>query len=505
MSSLESWAVDRLSIFLGLSSQELGQFIPHLLSLDTPAAATDYLQGLLGDSAEVQDFIQEFQSRRFPSRQPSRKEAGNRTKHPQGASGKPQLGGAGLSNERSRAESPRLAKQLQPPVSSPSPSQSPVPAPKVLRISSEKSTPAQTPKKIRNKKATPALTVEEIEFNVKVGNAIGLNGRLYCECEAAKHGLLTNCLCCGKIVCKLEGEGPCPSCGTLVESREQQLAMLQQRKQKKSESGPKKTPAGKDVFAGARYAQKSGSQPPSAASVVGGGLGDKFQFPELQSEKARQQLEQAERHKETLLSYQRDGARRTKVHDVAGDFDYERKAADKWSSAEERALALKKAYELRQREEDRKRNRIISIDLVNKTVHHQDLDANTAGALNEELEDEPRPRTTDSALPASSLSRNPFRSFERPIYLETVPDTNEQAHSREGKMVSRSDPEPKAGVAVTKGLQSSQRAGAALAKQPKVATKRPQLNRIQHDYDGGWSADMLNEVSHGLSEEPACG
>jgi hypothetical protein len=46
--------------------------------------------------------------------------------------------------------------------------------------------------------------IEKIDSSTKVGNMVGLNGRLYCECQASKHGLLTNCLTCGKIICKLE-------------------------------------------------------------------------------------------------------------------------------------------------------------------------------------------------------------------------------------------------------------------------------------------------------------
>lgn len=37
-----------------------------------------------------------------------------------------------------------------------------------------------------------------------------------CSCQARRHRLISNCLSCGKIVCKQEGEGPCNFCGALV-------------------------------------------------------------------------------------------------------------------------------------------------------------------------------------------------------------------------------------------------------------------------------------------------
>lgn len=41
-------------------------------------------------------------------------------------------------------------------------------------------------------------------------------GRHKCNCQASKHGLINNCVSCGRIVCKQEGSGPCIVCGELV-------------------------------------------------------------------------------------------------------------------------------------------------------------------------------------------------------------------------------------------------------------------------------------------------
>ncbi|VDO83564.1 unnamed protein product [Soboliphyme baturini] len=41
-------------------------------------------------------------------------------------------------------------------------------------------------------------------------------GRVKCDCQASAHGLVNNCLSCGRIVCEQEGSGPCFFCGSLV-------------------------------------------------------------------------------------------------------------------------------------------------------------------------------------------------------------------------------------------------------------------------------------------------
>ncbi len=44
-----------------------------------------------------------------------------------------------------------------------------------------------------------------------------LEGRKICYCQATRHGLINNCISCGKIVCVQEGEGPCLFCGAWVD------------------------------------------------------------------------------------------------------------------------------------------------------------------------------------------------------------------------------------------------------------------------------------------------
>lgn len=52
-----------------------------------------------------------------------------------------------------------------------------------------------------------------------------LKGRHKCNCQASRHGLVNNCLNCGRVVCKQEGSGPCVICGQLVCSNDEKLLL----------------------------------------------------------------------------------------------------------------------------------------------------------------------------------------------------------------------------------------------------------------------------------------
>lgn len=55
-----------------------------------------------------------------------------------------------------------------------------------------------------------------------MNDVITLKGRHLCNCEAAKHKLINNCIRCGRIVCEQEGSGPCLFCGNLVCTEDEQ-------------------------------------------------------------------------------------------------------------------------------------------------------------------------------------------------------------------------------------------------------------------------------------------
>ena len=109
-------------------------------------------------------------------------------------------------------------------------------------------------------------------------------------------------------------------------------------------------------------------------------------YPSLTNERDRLALEKADAHKEKLLEYQRNAQARTQIHgiyhiphvynyllysiylDTASDFDYKYESQNKWLSAEERELALKKAVEMEKEMADLRKRRAVTLDLVNKTV-----------------------------------------------------------------------------------------------------------------------------------------
>ncbi|KAJ1550514.1 Activating signal cointegrator 1, partial [Nowakowskiella sp. JEL0078] len=178
-----------------------------------------------------------------------------------------------------------------------------------------------------------------------VGTIKSKSERQVCECLATKHSLLTNCLNCGKIVCDIEGPGPCTSCGTLVESKDQQLNLLNEQKRKH-----------KVVTQPHTYGQKAGSMRANA---------DPSLFPVLGDDESR---EKAEKQKNRLIGYDRNSVARTKVHDNASDFDYHSSASNKWLTKEQRAQALLRATQLAHEEAEHRKHRVITIDILNSRV-----------------------------------------------------------------------------------------------------------------------------------------
>lgn len=71
----------------------------------------------------------------------------------------------------------------------------------------------QTGNQIKSKKKKSGKVISLAEASK--GSIIFQKGKP-CSCEARRHGLVSNCLSCGKIVCEQEGEGPCSFCGALV-------------------------------------------------------------------------------------------------------------------------------------------------------------------------------------------------------------------------------------------------------------------------------------------------
>ncbi|CAK9138088.1 unnamed protein product [Ilex paraguariensis] len=134
-----------------------------------------------------------------------------------------------------------------------------------------------------------------------------------CACQARRHGLVSNCLSCGKIVCEQEGEGPCSFCGALV------------------------------LKEGSTYA----------------GL-DESMVPSSDAEAA------AEAYAKRLVDYDRNSAARTSVIDDQSDY-YEIEG-NSWLSMEEKELLRKKKEEIEEAERARRNKVVMTFDLVGRKV-----------------------------------------------------------------------------------------------------------------------------------------
>lgn len=64
-----------------------------------------------------------------------------------------------------------------------------------------------------------------------------------------------------------------------------------------------------------------------------------------------------------MLQFQAESAQRTKIRDAAADFDIAATVTDRWASKEERERAVMRLKEEARKEEERKRIRVVDLDL----------------------------------------------------------------------------------------------------------------------------------------------
>lgn len=183
---------------------------------------------------------------------------------------------------------------------------------------------------------TSAIAALEVSTNPTLGK-----GRQKCTCYASIHPLFTpapNCLNCGKIICALEGLQPCSFCGTPLLSADEIQSMIRELR---AERGQEKMRAHNEGH------QRDGSP----------GVG------------SSNQLDAAKAHRDKLLQFQAQNAKRTRVVDEAADFETPNLAATLWMSPAQRALALKKQQRVLREMEDKarpeweKKKTIMSLDI----------------------------------------------------------------------------------------------------------------------------------------------
>ncbi|KAF2130753.1 C2HC5 finger protein-like protein [Dothidotthia symphoricarpi CBS 119687] len=424
---LSTWALPQLAKLLPLDEDSLKQIISYTETLPNREAA-DNLQELLGDSPQALEFITSFNNRRKPKASSSAQAVSNDTsevpkarpkKKKQQNIGKlpPQrrpddygnVSGAYIKKDeddymaassRNKPAKPNMfglsdrPDALQLPTTAPSSGTatpksrgiSPAPPPTKLPPSASGQLISDVkPSKSSSSKpkakvslaggmlmhgASTALndlesTIRALEIQTNPTLSTQDSSKRKCNCMATRHPLLDaapNCLACGKIICIKEGIGPCTFCATpLLSASEIQsmVRILREERGKEKMAANNASQKRPDVAT----APRPFSTPKSATTPASSN-------PASDVESENEKLAKAKQHRDKLLAFQAQNAKRTQVHDEAADFETTSAGLSMWASPQERAMQLKRQQKaLREqdwnaRPEYEKRKVVASIDLV---------------------------------------------------------------------------------------------------------------------------------------------
>lgn len=473
---LSTWALPQLSKLLPLDHDSLKQVIAYTESLRNREAA-DHLQNLLGDSPQALEFITSFNNRRpkastgptqaqsstqtseVPRTKPRKKKVPNigklppqrRPEHYGNVSGayikrdeedymaghsKPKVSKSnafGLSDTSDALRLPTTAissgaatpKSRGP---SPAPSQGKLPPSAAGQLISDVKSRTSSPKpkaKISVAGGTPmhgastalndlesAIRALEIQTNPSLASEN--NSIRKCNCMATRHPLLEaapNCLNCGKIICVKEGIGPCTFCNSPLLSATEIQSMVRILRDERGKEKMAANNAGQKR-ADIALTPRPFSTPRSTTPVSSN--------PTSDVESENDKLAKAKQHRDKLLAFQAQNAKRTRVHDEAADFETTSAGLSMWASPQERAMQLKRQQKaLREQEwnarpEYEKRKVVASIDLSGKKLVRRM--AAMERPMTPESEEEPPeitagPTTYDHGAISSgggAFSRNPL-------------------------------------------------------------------------------------------------
>jgi len=224
-----------------------------------------------------------------------------------------------------------------------------------------------------------AIRSLEVQTNPSLSLSEADNEKRKCNCMATKHPLLDiapNCLNCGKIICVKEGLGPCTFCATPLLSVDDITKVLRVLKDERGEErmkaknavhkrpdvahGKARAFTGREFLAHAASSSSSRTSPLSSTPTS---------TTPVDSEDDEVAVEMAKAHRDKLLAFQANNARRTRVHDEAADYDIPSSGTNMWASPAERAQQLKRQQKvMREMEwaakpEYEKRRVVASIDV----------------------------------------------------------------------------------------------------------------------------------------------
>lgn len=215
-----------------------------------------------------------------------------------------------------------------------------------------------------------AIKALEIQTNPSLSSAD--DAKRQCNCMATRHPLLDiapNCLNCGKIICVKQGLGPCTFCHTPLMSSDDLSKILRVLKDERGEERMRVNNASHkkaDVsvgkaraFTGREFLAQAGSS--ARSSPLSSAPASDAEEDDATSK--------AKAHRDKLLNFQANNARRTQIHDEAADYDTPSSGTNMWASPQERAQQLKKQQrvlremEWNARPEYEKRQVVASIDI----------------------------------------------------------------------------------------------------------------------------------------------
>lgn len=238
-----------------------------------------------------------------------------------------------------------------------------------------------------------------------------------CNCVATRHplqGAAPNCLSCGKVICMKEGLGPCTFCGTPLLSPDDVQAMMRELRDER----------GRERMAADREANKRADVSKTPAPFTKSRGNEDTSLSEAEAK--------ARAHRDKLLGFQAQNARRTTVRDEAADFDVGGAMSgtgSMWATPEERARELKRQQKIMReiewnaRPDYEKRRQVMSIDVVGgKVVRKMAAVERPATPSDEEVEydgaltDHPALREP-SSRGGGAFSGNPLLgSLIRPVF-----------------------------------------------------------------------------------------
>jgi len=467
MADLSAWAAPRLSQLLPLDPESLSQVIDYAASLSSEACA-EHLKNLLGDSPAALEFISSFNARREPHRpvqtpptqsrdatRPAGAKKGKK-KAPLHSAGPPRrpdnYGDVGGGYKKAEEEDYMSSRKPNAPglapsqngsssssrVPSPLPASSPKPPPSASGPTISDMLPnvrSKTSKSTRqggagsSSKGGAALTTNDISdltaaiAALEISTNPSLGERRKCTCYGSLHPVFDpapNCLKCGKIICSLEGLQPCSFCSTPLLSAEEVQGMIRELR---AERGQEKMRVHNDSMH-----HEGGPRPTSGSE-------------------SPTKLDAAKAHRDKLLQFQAQNARRTKVVDETADFETPNVASTLWMTPTQRALALKKQQRI-QREMDEKarpewerKKTVMSLDIKGgkvRRVYHSAPAETTPETSVPEPADEAG--AADHSKKEHVFSRNPLLAaggLMRPVWRAPEGKKTEASENTEKKQTWR--------------------------------------------------------------------